>query len=69
MNENDKLHDALERQSELIKALRNEIATKDKRIKELEGRNKQQELSIMALAKSYKERDEALKAAQCQECV
>lgn len=23
----------------------------------------------MALAKSYKERDEALKAAQCQECV
>ncbi len=62
--ENDKLHDALERQSELIHALRVEIATKDKRIKELEGRNKQQELSIMALAKSYKERDEALKAAQ-----
>lgn len=36
MSEVDKLLDALERQSELIKALRNEIATKDKRIGELE---------------------------------
>ena len=36
MNENDKLHDVLERNSELIKALRNEIATKDRRIAELE---------------------------------
>lgn len=36
MNEIDKLHDALERQRELIAALRNEIATKDKRIAELE---------------------------------
>jgi len=36
MNENDKLHDVLERNSELIKALRNEIATKDRRIGELE---------------------------------
>lgn len=36
MNEVDKLLDELERQSELIKALRLEIATKDKRIGELE---------------------------------
>jgi chromosome segregation ATPase len=36
MSENDRLHDALERQSELIKALRLEIATKDKRIADLE---------------------------------
>lgn len=64
MSEVDKLHDALERQSELIAALRNEIATKDKRIKELEGRNKQQELSIIALGKWHRDRDEALKAAQ-----
>lgn len=36
MSENDKLHDVLERQSELIHALRVEIATKDKRIADLE---------------------------------
>lgn len=35
--ESNKIHDALERNSEVIKALRNEIATKDKRIKELEA--------------------------------
>ena len=34
MSEVDKLLDELERQSELIAALRVEIATKDKRIKE-----------------------------------
>jgi len=33
--ENDKLHDALERKSELIAALRNEIAAKGKRIDDL----------------------------------
>jgi len=33
--ENDKLHDALERQQEVIAGLRNEIATKDKRIQTL----------------------------------
>ena len=37
MSEVDKLLDELERQSELIAALRVEIATKDKRIKELEA--------------------------------
>jgi chromosome segregation ATPase len=36
VSEVDKLHDELERQSELIKALRNEIATKDKQIAELD---------------------------------
>lgn len=36
MNEVNKLMDELERKSELINALRNEIATKDKRIGELE---------------------------------
>lgn len=34
------------------------------RIAELEGRNKQQELSIISLAAKWKERDEALKASQ-----
>lgn len=34
-SESNKLHDALERQSELIAGLRNEIATKDKRIADL----------------------------------
>lgn len=61
---NSGLHDALERQREVMAGLRVEVATKDQRIKDLEGRNKQQELSIIALAKPYKERDEALKAAQ-----
>lgn len=37
MSEIDKLHDALERQSEMIAGLRAEIATKDKRITELEA--------------------------------
>lgn len=78
MKENDKLHDALERQSELIAALRNEIATKDKRIKELEGRNKQQELSILSLAESHKKQEQCIAeleqtilylTVQCQECV
>jgi len=32
VNENDQLHDALERQSEVIAGLRNEIATKDTQI-------------------------------------
>lgn len=46
MNEVDKLNDALDRQSELIKALRNEIATKDKRIKELEAENESLQESL-----------------------
>lgn len=37
MSELDQLRDHLERQSEVIAGLRNEIATKDKRIKELEA--------------------------------
>lgn len=37
MSETDKLLDALERQQELIAGLRNEIATKDKHITELEA--------------------------------
>lgn len=41
MSENDKLHDALERQSELIAALRAEIATKDKRIQVLLEANRE----------------------------
>lgn len=60
MSEADKLNDALERQSELIAALRNEIATKDKRIKELEGRNKQQELSILSFAESHKKQEQRI---------
>lgn len=37
MNENDKLHDALERQSEIIAALRNQIATQAAQIRQLEA--------------------------------
>jgi septal ring factor EnvC (AmiA/AmiB activator) len=39
--ENDKLHDALERQQEVIAGLRNEIATKDKRIQTLLEANRE----------------------------
>jgi hypothetical protein len=50
----------------LFDKLRPHVVGPTKRIKELEGRNKQQELSIIALAKWHKDRDEALKAAhQC----
>lgn len=39
MSENDKLHDALERQREVIAGLRNELHAKDKRIADLEYEN------------------------------
>ncbi len=48
----------------LFDKLRPHVVGPTKRIKELEGRNKQQELSIIALGKWHKDRDEALKAAQ-----
>lgn len=60
MNENDKLHDALERQSELIKALRNEIATKDKRIKELEQAHDSRGLGALAIVEKHLAQIEAL---------
>jgi len=53
MNENDKLHDALERQSELIKALRNEIAL-------LKAKNAEQMKTIIALAEQHRELTEQL---------
>ena len=46
MTESDKLHDALERQQELIAALRNEIATKDRHITELEAENESLQESL-----------------------
>lgn len=60
----DQLQNSLKRQSEIIAALRNEVAEKDRRIKVLESKNAQQILTIKALAQSYKMRDEALKASQ-----
>lgn len=41
-----------------------DLAVAQLRIAELEGRNKQQEFSIISLAAKWKERDEALKASQ-----
>ena len=46
MSEVDKLHDELERQREVMAGLRNEIATKDKRIAELEAENEQLQESL-----------------------
>jgi hypothetical protein len=55
MSENDRLHDALERQSELIAALRNEIAL-------LKAKNAEQMKTIIALAAQYRECVEQLQA-------
>ena len=48
MTENDKLHDALERQSELITALHREIAL-------LKAKNAEQIKTIVALTAQYRE--------------
>lgn len=55
MSETDKLYDALERQSELIAALRNEIAL-------LKAKNAEQMKTIIALAAQYRECVEQLQA-------
>lgn len=71
VSEIDKLHDALESYSELIKALRNEIATKDKRIGDLEF----QYDAVRQLCNEHAQRIGDLEqtvlylTAQCQECV
>lgn len=47
MSEVDQLHDALERQNKLIAALKNEIATKDKRIKALEAQAEEDDTRLV----------------------
>ena len=59
-----RLLDSLERQSELITALRNEIATKDKRIAELEAQVKA--LADANQAGAYRDKDVALYVAQLE---
>lgn len=49
MSEIEKLHDELERQSELITALRNEIATKNARIAERDKRIAELESHLAAV--------------------
>lgn len=64
MSEIEKLHDELERQSELITALRNEIATKNARITELEADIEsvaaEAAHTISGLAKRIAERDKRI---------
>lgn len=59
-----RLLDSLERQSELITALRNEIATKDKRIAELEAQVKA--LADANQAGAYRDKDVTLYVAQLE---
>ncbi len=71
MSEVDKLNDALGRQSIVIAGLRNEIATKDRRIGDLEF----QYDAVRQLCNEHAQRIGDLEqtvlylTAQCQECV